>query len=198
MTNEPVFEPTDAPLPEQTAADISADALEALAKLRDQLKDAEDTPATRRIRREIDRLTDNLEVVRSEALELSMFLAKQPSPDDLRFPQRHLALVSSARVRLAKSKYQFPEPSAIVAALRALAPSPDVDELAHRILHALTKLSLVEHGMAVSSVLRRLVKLGYCTTLPPGTEAEVAASSQVEAARAALAAFLEEARRGSR
>jgi hypothetical protein len=82
---------------------------------------------------------------------------------DFSYPDFYIELALKARKRLEKSKYLFPEPLAFLTSLDFFFSDSELDPLLKtklkiRLAYALTKISLVNHGPAISSSMRKIMQ----------------------------------------
>jgi hypothetical protein len=149
-----------------------------------------------RLRKETNRLLNSLEAARPGVVDMTCFLNRQPSEQDLSFSGRVEALVPEARRRLDKTKYMFPEPRSIIDSVTQLCPPDDAAELRIRIAHYLAKMNMVQDGLAASTASRRLLQAAAaCKGMEAGIPVPQESADLMAAAKAALGSFLYEARR---
>jgi hypothetical protein len=169
-----------------------------VTSIREKLNGAEGKGADR-LRKETNRLLNSLEAARPGVVDMTCFLNRQPSEQDLTFVGRVEALVPEARRRLDKTKYMFPEPRSIIDSITQLCPPEDAAELRIRIAHYLAKMNMVQDGLAASTASRRLLQAAAaCKGMESGIPVPPESADLMVAAKAALGSFLYEARRRGR
>ena len=184
------------------AATMVDDMIQHVSSIRARLDAAPEgvrVPSGDRLRRDTDRLLNSLAAARPGVVDLTALLRSQPRPADFAFPARATALATEARRRMARSKYMFPEPTAVLDAAASLldAPAEDRQELRVRLAHALSRLNAPRDGLGVSAACRRLLEAAACArSAAPLTPDQI---TLLAAAKASLQSYLYEARRhGSR
>lgn len=182
--------------------DLTKKALQDLRDIRDQV--GSDTSV--KVKQEIDRLIQGLESSTAADLSLAVFLSRQPTEHELEFPDRYKILLSQARVKMTKSKFFFPDPAIVVSALTNLCGADagfavlDYEEIRHRVLHSLARISMPRYGFLVSMVTRRICQAGGIAVLlkdpalPTDAPGRAQGEQTVADARRAIREFLKEAR----
>lgn len=196
--------PTDAEI-KAGAGDLRRDAetmvndmITNVTSIREKLNGAEGKGADR-LRKETNRLLNSLEAARPGVVDMTCFLNRQPSEQELSFVDRVEALVPEARRRLDETKYMFPEPRSIIDSITQLCPPDDAAELRIRVAHYLAKMNMVQDGLAASTATRRLLQAAaVCKGLESGMPVPQESADLMAAAKAALGSFLYEARRRGR
>lgn len=183
---------------QRDATTMVEDMIQHVSSLREKLDGAEGKKAEQ-LRRETGRLLNSLEASRPGVVDLCVFLNKQPKEDEFQYPQRVDVLLPEARRRMEKSKYMFPEPRSVVQAVAILADEADVAELRHRVAHYLSRMNMVQDGLAASTACRRLLQAaGVATAIAAGKAMPQEQIDILAAAKASLGSFLYEARRRGR
>ena len=169
-----------------------------VTSIREKLGTAEGKGAER-LRKETNRLLNSLEAARPGVVDMTCFLNRQPSEQDLSYVDRVEALIPEARRRLDKTKYMFPEPRSIVDSVTQLCQPEDAAELRIRVAHYLAKMNMVQDGLAASTATRRLLQAAAaCKGIENGMPVPPESENLMVAAKAALGSFLYEARRRGR
>ncbi len=183
---------------QRDAGTMVEDMIQHVSSIRDRIGDAQG-PQAERLRKETGRLLSQLEATRPGVVDMSCFLNKQPSAEDFKFPARVDALIPKARARLDKTKFMFPEPKSTVEAVSVLVDEADAAEARLRVAHYLAHMNMTQDGLPASAACRRLLQAAsVAAALAAGREMPEDQVNLMAAAKAALASFLYEARRGRR
>ena len=133
------------------------DALARIRAIREEAAKQTDDPKAQKVVAEADRILAVLTADRWE-VDLSIFHQIKPHKEDFKYPLRAEFLAQTARKRMAKSKYMFPEPAAVLNAIGGLAESAEV--AAAVCLHAavyMSRVNIVREGLPVSLVMRNVI-----------------------------------------
>ena len=140
-----------------------------------------DDPQAHKVVAEADRILAVLTADRWE-VDLSIFHQLKPRTEEFKYPKRAELLAQAARKRMAKSKYMFPEPAAVLNAVEGLCASPEVAERVRlHVASYMSRVNIFREGLPVSLVMRNVIH-----AYRSGGEAR-------EKAKAAVARFAAEA-----
>ena len=125
------------------------------------LESIQHAPASFGLQKESQELIHALNQMKTGVIDFSVFLQKQPSANDLRYPARADVLIKRARQRLHKSKYSFPDPKQFLTVvselLKGKISSQDYDEIRTRLIYPLTRIDLRANGALISAMMRRSI-----------------------------------------
>ena len=200
---------TAAPTTEVATGDLLGDArvmvadmIENITSIQERLE-GQTGPEAERLRKETERLLSALHATKPGVVDLTCFLNRQPRDDrEFGFPGRAAALCGTARPRLERSRFMFPEPSSVLAAVTVLGQdcmsSEDVAELQTRVAYYMAKMVVSNDGVAASAAMRRLIQTASIQQLSASKEITQEQRDLLASAKGSIAAFLFEARRRGR
>lgn len=200
--------PAEPPAEDVKAADLRRDATTMMEDMRanvlritQRLEGVEGKHADR-LRSESERLLGALSASRPGVVDLSVFLSKQPGDAEFKFPGRAGVLCAESKRRLQKSRFMFPEPSAVLTAIQELmagSAETDVAETQVRAAYFFSRMSPSAHGLAASTAMRRLIQAAAVSSAErAGRTPTPDETALLASAKGSLLAFLYEGRRRAR